>query len=58
VGVPVRGAAADLPALIAKLELEEIVISSPAINGETEARVRAICAARAVEVRRLVFELK
>jgi len=34
-------------ALIEKLELEEILISSPAIDAEAESRVRAICAARA-----------
>jgi UDP-GlcNAc:undecaprenyl-phosphate/decaprenyl-phosphate GlcNAc-1-phosphate transferase len=58
VGVPVRGTAAEIAALIDKLDLEEILISSPAIDGEAESRVRAVCAARAVAVRRLFLEIK
>ncbi len=58
VGVPVRGTAADLDAIIRKLSVEEVLISSPAIDGEAEARVRAICAARAVAVRRLFLDIK
>jgi FlaA1/EpsC-like NDP-sugar epimerase len=58
VGVPVRGTANDLDAMIRKLGIEEVLISSPAIDGEAEARVRATCAARAVAVRRLFLEIK
>jgi UDP-GlcNAc:undecaprenyl-phosphate GlcNAc-1-phosphate transferase len=58
VGVPVRGTATDLDAVITKMEIEEVLISSPAIDGEAEARVRATCAARAVAVRRLFFDIK
>jgi UDP-GlcNAc:undecaprenyl-phosphate GlcNAc-1-phosphate transferase len=57
-GVPVRGTTADLRELIEKLDLEEVLISSPAIDAEAESRVRAICAARAVAVRRLFLEIK
>jgi UDP-GlcNAc:undecaprenyl-phosphate/decaprenyl-phosphate GlcNAc-1-phosphate transferase len=58
VGVPVRGTSAELVALIGRLDVEEILISSPAIDDDAEARVRAIGAARAVAVRRLFFEIK
>jgi UDP-GlcNAc:undecaprenyl-phosphate GlcNAc-1-phosphate transferase len=57
-GVPIRGTAADLEAIIGKLGIEEVLISSPAIDGEAEARVRATCAARAVAVRRLFLDIK
>jgi len=58
VGVPVRGSSAELAALIGRLDVEEIVISSPTIDADAEARVRAIGAARSVAVRRLHFEIK
>ena len=58
VGVPVRGTSAELATLIGRLDVEEIVISSPLIDAEAEARVRAIGATRAVTVRRLFFEIK
>jgi UDP-GlcNAc:undecaprenyl-phosphate GlcNAc-1-phosphate transferase len=58
VGVPVRGTASELDAIITKSSVEEVLISSPAIDGEAEARVRATCAARAVAVRRLFLDIK
>ena len=58
VGVPIRGTSTDLDAIIRKLNVEEVLISSPAIDGEAEARVRATCAARAVAVRRLFLDIK
>ena len=58
VGVPVRGTASELDAIITKPSVEEVLISSPAIDGEAEARVRATCAARAVAVRRLFLDIK
>jgi UDP-GlcNAc:undecaprenyl-phosphate GlcNAc-1-phosphate transferase len=58
VGVPIRGTAAELDAIIRKQGIEEVLISSPAIDGEAEARVRATCAARAVAVRRLFLDIK
>jgi UDP-GlcNAc:undecaprenyl-phosphate GlcNAc-1-phosphate transferase len=57
-GVPIRGTAAELETIIGKLRIEEVLISSPAIDGEAEARVRATCAARAVAVRRLFLDIK
>ena len=57
-GVPVRGALADLERLIASQSIEEVLISSPAINGTVEARVREICAARDIPVTRLYLDIR
>jgi UDP-GlcNAc:undecaprenyl-phosphate GlcNAc-1-phosphate transferase len=56
-GVPVRGAIDDLDALIADLALDELVISPAAIDAAIESRLRAVCAARGVTVRRLHFDI-
>ena len=58
VGVPVRGTASDLEALLAKYRVEELVISTPAIGADAETRVRAACAARGVGVARLFYEIR
>jgi UDP-GlcNAc:undecaprenyl-phosphate/decaprenyl-phosphate GlcNAc-1-phosphate transferase len=57
-GVPVRGSLEDLDAIIRTLRVDEVLLSSPAINGAVEARVREICAARDVAVGRLRFEIE
>jgi UDP-GlcNAc:undecaprenyl-phosphate/decaprenyl-phosphate GlcNAc-1-phosphate transferase len=57
-GVPIRGTARDLDALLAKHRIEELVISSPAIGPEAEAKVRASCAAKGVAVVRLFYEIR
>jgi UDP-GlcNAc:undecaprenyl-phosphate/decaprenyl-phosphate GlcNAc-1-phosphate transferase len=57
VGVPVRGGVDALPDILAQMHVEEVLISTPAINGAVEARVRDICAARGVEVRRLQLDI-
>ena len=56
--MPVRGTLEDLDGIIAQPSVEEVLISSPAIDGEAEARVREICAARAVAVRRLYLDIR
>jgi hypothetical protein len=38
--------------------VEEVVLSSPAINGSVEQRVRRICGERNVPVRRLYMEIR
>ena len=58
IGVPVRGSIDDLDAILGKLEVDEVLLSSPSITGAVEARVREVCAARGVEVRRLHFEIE
>ena len=58
VGVPVRGDSAELEQIIARHGIEEVLISSPAIDAEAEARVRAACGAKAIAVRRLFLDIK
>jgi FlaA1/EpsC-like NDP-sugar epimerase len=57
-GVPVRGSLEDLDRIIRKLRVDEVLLSSPSINGAVEARVREVCAQRDVAVRRLHFEIQ
>jgi hypothetical protein len=54
----VRGTVATLDALLAKYRIDEVLISSPAIGADHEARVRAICEPRGVAVARLFYEIK
>jgi UDP-GlcNAc:undecaprenyl-phosphate GlcNAc-1-phosphate transferase len=58
VGVAVRGASRDLDALLTKYRIDEVLISSPAIGADAEARVRAVCAPRNVAVARLFYEIR
>ncbi len=58
VGVPVRGCLDDLEAIIRSQRIEEVLISSPSINGSVEARVREVCAALDVPVRRLYLDIR
>ena len=45
-GVPVRGTIDDLERVLRHYAVDEVVLSSPAINGSVEARIRAVCARR------------
>jgi UDP-GlcNAc:undecaprenyl-phosphate GlcNAc-1-phosphate transferase len=58
VGIPVHGALDDLERLIGSLGIEEVLISSPSINGTVEARVRELCGGLEVPVRRLYLEIR
>jgi UDP-GlcNAc:undecaprenyl-phosphate GlcNAc-1-phosphate transferase len=57
-GVPVRGGLDDLDAFLEKLGIEEVLISSAAIGEAREGRVRQLCAARGIPVRRLFLDIK
>ena len=57
VGVPIRGGVDALPEILTQMRVEEVLISTPAINGAVEARVRDICASRGIEVRRLQLDI-
>ncbi len=57
-GVPVRGALDDLPRLLDAFNVDDVLLSSVAINGEREAAIRAVCGARGTPVRRLRLELQ
>ncbi len=57
-GVPVKGTLEQLEHLIELFSVEEIVLSSPAINGSVEHRVRELCARLDRPVRRLYMEIR
>jgi len=58
VGVPVRGTSRDLETLLPKYRIQELLISTPAIGSDAEARVRTACAAKGVAVARLFYEIR
>jgi UDP-GlcNAc:undecaprenyl-phosphate/decaprenyl-phosphate GlcNAc-1-phosphate transferase len=57
-GVPVKGSLDRLEHVIGRYAVEEVVLSSPAINGTVEQQVRRICLERDVPVRRLYMEIR
>jgi UDP-GlcNAc:undecaprenyl-phosphate GlcNAc-1-phosphate transferase len=57
-GVPVRGSAATLEQMVRANNIDEVLLSSPTISEDVERRVREICRAYEVEVRRLYLELR
>ena len=58
VGVPVRGSVEDLERIIKSMSVEEVLLSSLSINGTIESRVREVCGALDVPVRRLHLEIR
>ncbi len=58
VGVPVRGALKELEDALGRYEVDEVILSSPAINGSIEDRIREVCAARRKKVRRLHMAIR
>ncbi|HYT69345.1 MAG TPA: hypothetical protein VEL51_23195 [Vicinamibacterales bacterium] len=57
-GVPVGGALEDLERILASHSIEEVLLSSPAINGTVEERVREICASHNIPVSRLYLDIR
>jgi UDP-GlcNAc:undecaprenyl-phosphate GlcNAc-1-phosphate transferase len=57
-GVPVRGTIDDLADVVRRHSVEEVVLSSPAINGDVEGRIRQVCAHMARPVRRFRMEIR
>jgi UDP-GlcNAc:undecaprenyl-phosphate GlcNAc-1-phosphate transferase len=57
-GVPVRGAIDDLERVLRRYSVDEVVLSSPAINGSVEARIRAVCGAQERPVRRFHMDIQ
>ena len=57
-GVPVRGNIDDLADLVSRHGVEEVVLSSPSINGKVEGRIRAVCAGMDRTVRRFNMEIR
>jgi UDP-GlcNAc:undecaprenyl-phosphate/decaprenyl-phosphate GlcNAc-1-phosphate transferase len=56
-GVPVRGNLDRLEATMLRYAIDEVVLSSPSINGNVEYRIREICASLERPVRRLHMEI-
>jgi FlaA1/EpsC-like NDP-sugar epimerase len=57
VGVPVRGNLDRLEATMRRYSIDEVVLSSPSINGKVEYRIREVCASLDRPVRRLHMEI-
>ena len=57
-GVPVRGGVADLERIIQAHRIDEVIISTQAVNGSVESAIRSVSAAAGVEVRRLHLEIR
>jgi UDP-GlcNAc:undecaprenyl-phosphate GlcNAc-1-phosphate transferase len=57
-GVPVRGSIDQLEAAMQRYQVDEVVLSSPAINGSVEGRIREVCARLERPVRRLHMEIR
>jgi UDP-GlcNAc:undecaprenyl-phosphate GlcNAc-1-phosphate transferase len=57
-GVPVRASVDELSDVLKTLRVDEVLLSSPSINGTHEAQVREICGSRNIAVRRLHLELQ
>ena len=58
VGVPVRGSIDCLEATLQRYGVDEVILSSRAINGSIETRIREICARTNRPVRRLHMEIQ
>ena len=57
-GVPVRGTIDDLERALQRYAIEEVILSSPAINGSVEHRIREVCGHLERPVRRLHMEIR
>ena len=57
-GVPVRGTLDELEHTMRSYAVDEVVLSSPVINGKVEHRIREICAQLERPVRRLHMEIE
>jgi UDP-GlcNAc:undecaprenyl-phosphate GlcNAc-1-phosphate transferase len=57
-GVPVRGTLEQLEQTVRRLSIDEVVLSSPSINGNVEYRIREICQQLGRPVRRLHMEIR
>jgi UDP-GlcNAc:undecaprenyl-phosphate GlcNAc-1-phosphate transferase len=57
-GVPVRGALEELESTMHRLSVDEVILSSPAINGSVEHQIREVCNALGRPVKRLHMEIR
>ncbi len=58
VGVPVRGGFAELDKVLGKYRVDEVVISTVAIEAEMEARIRDVCQRHEVGVKRFFLDIR
>ena len=58
VGVPVRGALEQLEATLRRYAVDEVILSSPSINGQIERRIRDVCGQLERPVRRLQMSIQ
>ena len=58
VGVPVRGAIDGLEDAIKRYSVDEVILSSPSINGNVEHRIHEVCTRLDRRVRRLHMEIR
>ena len=56
-GVPVRGSIEQLERTMRRFSVDEVILSSPSINGKVEHRIREICARLERPVRRLDMKI-
>jgi UDP-GlcNAc:undecaprenyl-phosphate GlcNAc-1-phosphate transferase len=57
-GVPVRGALAQLESTLRRYKVDEVILSSPSINGSIEHQIRDVCTALDRPVRRLQISIQ
>jgi UDP-GlcNAc:undecaprenyl-phosphate GlcNAc-1-phosphate transferase len=57
VGVPVRGSIEELEVTMRRFSVDEVVLSSPAINGKVEHRIKEVCARLQRPVKRLDMKI-
>ena len=57
-GVPVRGALESLEETMRRYSVDEVVLSSPSINGKVEHRIREVCATLQRPLRRLHMDIR
>jgi UDP-GlcNAc:undecaprenyl-phosphate GlcNAc-1-phosphate transferase len=57
-GIPVKGTIEDLDEILQQCRVEEVLLSSPSVNGQREQYVRDLCNQRQVSVRRLYLDIR
>jgi UDP-GlcNAc:undecaprenyl-phosphate GlcNAc-1-phosphate transferase len=57
-GVPVRGALGDLESTMKRYAIDEVLLSSPSINGQVETRIREVCGQLHRPVRRFHMDIR
>jgi UDP-GlcNAc:undecaprenyl-phosphate GlcNAc-1-phosphate transferase len=58
VGVPVRGGLGDLERTLGEYEVDEVILSSPAIEDHVEREIRSVCNYHAKSVRRFHMSIQ